>query len=347
MSEGGSRTVLPRASGAVPAKDARRAAVRPGPGPIPDEVVRTLEIALTRRTGGRMAGDHRGVGLGVGLELDRLRPYEPGDDVRRIDWNATARTGLPHVREDVPDRQLTAWLLLDRSPSMDFGTADRRKADVAEGAAIVVGRFVARRADRLGMVAFGGDALDVRPPAGGRTGLLGLHALLARDAVEDGRRGSTLADALRLVGAARTSPGLVVVVSDLRGPRDWQRPLTDVAGRHTVLVLEVGDPREEALVDVGELHLIDPETGRRLRVDTGDRRLREAFASTAARDRAEVADALRRLGIRHLRLGTAGSWLRDLAGGLAARPAVAPTTVGPAGAPGPILAGPVQPLRAT
>ncbi len=117
-----------------------------------------------------MTGDHLGVGHGTGFELDRIRPYEPGDDVRRIDWNATARTLVPQVREDVPDRQLTAWLLLDHSPSMHFGTADRRKADVAEGAALVVGRFAARRGNRLGIVSFGAGHETVTPPAGGEQG---------------------------------------------------------------------------------------------------------------------------------------------------------------------------------
>ena len=142
-----------------------RTAARPGPGPIADRLVHQLELTMDRRVGGRMAGDHRGLGRGNGIELDRIRPYEPGDDVRKIDWNATARTLVPHVREDVPERQLTAWLLLDHSPSMHFGTAERRKADVAEGAALVVGRFAARRGNRLGIVTFGGAKTDVMNPA--------------------------------------------------------------------------------------------------------------------------------------------------------------------------------------
>jgi uncharacterized protein (DUF58 family) len=139
-----------------------RTAARPGPGPIADRLVRQLELSLDRRVGGQMSGDHLGRGHGAGLELDRLRPYEPGDDVRKIDWNATARSIVPHVREDVPERQLTAWLLLDHSPSMHFGTAERRKADVAEGAALVVGRFAARRGNRLGIVTFGGEKTGER-----------------------------------------------------------------------------------------------------------------------------------------------------------------------------------------
>ena len=220
-----------------------RTPARPGPGPIADRLVRQLELSMDRRVGGRMTGDHLGIGRGTGLELDRIRPYEPGDDVRRIDWNATARTLIPQVREDVPDRQLTAWLLLDHSPSMHFGTADRRKADVAEGAALVVGRFAARRGNRLGIVTFGAGRETVvaagrRPP---------------RDARPDPRRRppnrprKAAASPRRLARSRSSAPpgaraGVVVIVSDFRGPRDWLAPLTDVAGRHAVVALEIARP---------------------------------------------------------------------------------------------------------
>ena len=164
-----------------------RTPARPGPGPIADSLVRQLELVIDRRVGGQMSGDHRGHGRGSGLELDRIRPYEPGDDVRKIDWNATARTLVPQVREDVPDRQLTAWLLLDHSPSMHFGTAERRKADVAEGAALVVGRFAARRGNRLGIVTFGAGRESVTPPTGGSRGMLGLLRAVASEPAEIGR----------------------------------------------------------------------------------------------------------------------------------------------------------------
>ena len=319
MTAGPTRTGTPARTGDLARLAGReRTPARPGPGPIADDLVRRLEIALSRRSGARLAGDHRGLGQGTGLDLDRIRPYEPGDDVRRIDWKATARSGIPQVREDVPDRQLTAWLLVDRSASMHFGTADRRKIDVAEGAALVVGRFVARRSDRLGVVAFGGASPRpvVQPPAGGRNGMLGLMRMLADEPPEEGTGGSTVATALQVVAASRTTAGLVTIVSDFRGPLDWRRALTDVVGRHTVLAIEVTDPREETLVDVGELTLIDPESGRSLRVDTADRRLREAFEAGAAAERAAVADEFRRLGVRHIRLSTQGSWLASMARGL-------------------------------
>ena len=297
-----------------------RTAARPGPGPIADRLVRQLELTLDRRVGGQMSGDHLGRGHGQGLELDRIRPYEPGDDVRRIDWNATARSLVPQVREDVPDRQLTAWLLLDHSPSMHFGTADRRKADVAEGAALVVGRFAARRGNRLGVVTFGAGREAVSPPAGGNRGMLGLLRAIATEPPEEGGGETSPARALGLVGAIRTTPGVVIIVSDFRGPRDWVPALTEVAGRHAVIALEVTDPREDALVDVGELTLVDPETGQTLRVDTGDRHLRTAFDEAATADRAALAAVFRRLAIRHLRLSTDGPWLPALAKGFTRTP---------------------------
>ena len=293
-----------------------RTPARPGPGPIAEALVRRLEVALTRRAGGRLTGDHRGRGLGEGLDPDRIRAYEPGDDVRRIDWNATARTLVPHVREDVPDRQLTAWIVLDQSASMHFGTADRRKTDVAEGAALVVGRFVARRSDRLGVVAFGAGPERISPPAGGRNGMLGLLRTLATDVPDEGGGTTSMARALHTVAASRTSTGLVTIVSDFRGRLDWRTALTELAGRHTVLAIEIVDPRETELVDVGELTLIDPETGRTLRVDTSDRRLRSTFRDAAAAERSTVAAEFARLGIRHLRLSTEGSWLPAFARGL-------------------------------
>jgi uncharacterized protein (DUF58 family) len=291
---------------------------RPGPGPISDEIARHLELGLSRRVGGRQTGDHRGLGAGEGLDLDRIRPYEPGDDVRRIDWNATARSLVPQVREDVPDRQLTAWILLDTSASMHFGTALHRKADVAEGAALVLGRAIVRRRDRLGTVTFGSTEAAPRmtPPSGGRLAMARLAGALAVETPDEGGGRTSVKSALRTIATSRTTGGLVVVISDFRGPLDWRPELTTVAGRHSVLAVEVYDPREELLVDVGDVTLTDPETGRVLRVDTADGRLRRAFEAAAAEDRRAVAGEFRRLGIRHLRLSTDGAWLATLARGL-------------------------------
>ena len=181
-----------------------RTEARPGPGPIADRLVRQLELTLDRRVGGQMSGDHLGAVTAPASSSTGSVPYEPGDDVRKIDWNATARTLVPQVREDVPDRQLTAWLLLDHSPSMHFGTADRRKADVAEGAALVVGRFAARRGNRLGVVTFGAGREVVTPPTGGSRGMLGLLRAIATEPPEEG--GGETSPARALASSARSAP---------------------------------------------------------------------------------------------------------------------------------------------
>src|SRR5437868_10232779 len=128
----------------------------PGPGPLSGASLRALELSVARRVDGLLAGDYRSALAGIGSELWQVRPYEPGDDVRRIEWNVTARTGQPHVRVELAERVLVTWLVLDASASMAFGTGDRRKADVAEGVAVSVGYAATRRGNRLGVVAFGG-----------------------------------------------------------------------------------------------------------------------------------------------------------------------------------------------
>ena len=292
---------------------------RPGPGPTPEALLRALDLTLGRRIRGLLPGEYRAHDLGGGTELAAIRPYEPGDDVRLIDWNVTARTTIPHVRVHVPERALTAWLLLDVSPSMTFGTADRRKADVAEGVAVAIGHLATQRGNRLGIVTFGGSRDRHVPPAAGRLGLLGLLHAARVESVEEGTGATSPATAMRIANAAAPRGGLVVIVSDFRGPRDWLRPLVALAARHHVVAIEIDDPREAELTDVGELTLIDAETGREVRVDTSSARLRDRFAEAASEERASVARDLRRLGVDHIVLSTAGSWLRTLAGELRVR----------------------------
>jgi uncharacterized protein (DUF58 family) len=287
---------------------------RPGPGPISEQLLRALDITVARRMEGLLAGDYRSRLLGDGSELAQVRPYTPGDDVRQIDWNVTARTGEPHVRVQHAERVLVTWLVLDTSPSMQFGTADRRKADVAEGAAIAVGHVATRRGNRLGVVTFGDARPRSAPVRQGRRGLLGLLSALRDDAEEPKQRvGSTeLGEAIRRADALARQRSFVVLVSDFRGPDDWHRPLLQLAGRHDVIAVEIRDPREQELPNAGELWLVDPETGRQLRVDTRSGKLRRRFAEAAAADRARVAKTLGSLGVRHVVLTTSGDWLRVL-----------------------------------
>ncbi len=287
----------------------------PGPGPMPEQLLRALDITIGRRVEAMLAGDYRSAVLGQGTELAQVRAYVPGDDVRQIEWNVTARTGEPHVRVQLAERVLVTWLMLDTSPSMRFGTADRRKADVAEGAALAIGHVASRRGNRLGVVTFGDSEPQSLPPRQGRVGLIGLLGAIRREHdVDPGRVGATsLGEAARRTSSLARQRALVVIVSDFRGPFDWRKPLLELAGRHDVLAVEVRDPREQELPNAGDLWLVDPETGRQLRVDTRDSKLRARFAAAAAEERTGLRRTLASLGIRHTVLSTQGDWLRALA----------------------------------
>lgn len=286
---------------------------RPGPGPMPLALLRALDISIGRRVEGLLAGDYRSVLHGPGSELALVRPYVAGDDVRLIDWNVTARTHEPHVRVTLAERVLVSWLVLDTSLSMQFGTADRRKADVAEGVALAVGHLATRRGNRLGVMTFGDSDPRALPPRQGRAGLIGLLAALRSEPDGTPMGATSLAGALRRTNALARQRSLMVVVSDFRGPRDWRRRLLELASRHDVLAVEIRDPREQELENVGMLWLVDPETGRQLRVDTRSSRLRARFAAAAAAERGAVARAVSSAGARHVVLTTQGDWLRELA----------------------------------
>jgi uncharacterized protein (DUF58 family) len=290
---------------------------RQGGGSVPSALVDALDLAFVRRAGGVLSGEHRGAGVGTGTELAQLRPYQPGDDVRQLDPSATARTGIPHVREHVPERMLTVWLAVDLSPSMAFGTADRLKSDVVEGVVDVVGTLAVRRGGKVGMLTFGAPVTRLLPPRGGRGARVGLHRALAEGVAADGSGGEPLEATIIRIGRLARVASLVVIVSDFGDPPDdWARPLAALAARHTLLALEIRDPREDALPEVGRVAMVDPETGGRVEVDTRSRRLREGFAAAAAEKRAGVARALRRAGAEHVVLSTEGSWARALGRGL-------------------------------
>jgi uncharacterized protein (DUF58 family) len=296
-----------------PLRTVERAPDKPGPGPVPPSVLRSLDLAVLRRVESLVPGEHLTPQVGAGTELAMIRPYFPGDDVRHIDWNVTARMREPHVRVHVGERALTAWLVLDTSASMTFGTADRRKVDVAEGVAIAVGHVASRRGNRLGVVAFGGEGPKVLRPRQGRIGLLQLLAELRNEPEEDGLGATSLGAAVGTVAAVARQRGLIVIVSDFRGERDWEGALRALRGRHGVLAVEIRDPRELELTPMGDLWLVDPETGRQLQVNTSRRSVRRRFAEAAAAERADVGAALRRAGADHVVLSTEGDWLRDLA----------------------------------
>ena len=280
---------------------------------MPQRVVEALDLVVANRAAGALPGDRRAAGLGAGTELAQLRPYEPGDDVRHLDAAATARLGEPYVRLHVPERTLTTWILLDTSPSMAFGTADRLKFDVAEGVALVLARLAVRRAGRVGLVAFGAGPPRLLRPRASKPGVSAVRRLLGEGVAADGHSDPDgLAVALQRLREVATQPGLVAVISDFRGQEGWLAPLGAIRTRHSVLAVEVGDPREREVPAVGRLAVVDPETGDRMEVDTSSGAVRERFARIEAEGRAEVARDLRRLRINHVTLSTAGDWLREL-----------------------------------
>jgi uncharacterized protein (DUF58 family) len=280
---------------------------------MPSALVEALDLPVARRTAGLLPGDRRAAGVGTGTELAQLRAYQVGDDVRQIDAAATARTGEPHVRVHVPERTLTTWIVVDVSPSMAFGTADRLKSDVAEGVANVIGRLAVRRAGRIGLLTFGSDKMRLIPPRGSRPALIGVRRTLNEGVAVDGQSDPlALAHALGRIGRIAAQPGFVVVVSDFRDYRDWATPMGGLRMRHSVLAVEVRDPREGALPAVGRLALIDPETGARVEIDSNHRALRERFAAAERRRRDEVVRELRRLRVDHAVLSTDGDWLFEL-----------------------------------
>ncbi len=284
---------------------------RPGPGPLREGHLRKLDLTIRRRVDGLLAGEHRAAALGEGTELAQVRPYVAGDDVRRIDWNVTARTGEPHVRDHVAERAARTWLLLDTSASMTFGTADRRKWDVAEGVALAVGHVAAWRGNRLAVATFGDAAPVVHPDRHGRKGLLGLLHTLQREPSGEPTGPTSFADACDRAARLIRRRAHVVAVSDFRGPVD-RRALVRLAERRDVVAIEIRDPREQELPNVGHVWLVDPETRDQLQVDTRDRGVRARFAEAAAADRDELARMFRSAGVPHVALSTSGDWLRSL-----------------------------------
>jgi uncharacterized protein (DUF58 family) len=291
---------------------------RQGPGPMPGPLLDALDVAIQRLIARTLSGSRRATGVGLGTELAQLRVYEPGDDVRHIDAAASARTAALHVRVHVPERALTTWIVLDLSASMAFGTAERLKIDVAEGAALVFARLGVRRAGSVGVVACGvpGEpgGLRVLPPRGSKPGLVAVGKLLEQGVAPDGAGAepSTLADAITRTFRLSKLPGLVVIISDFRDQHEWERPLGALRLRHAVVAIEVGDRAEAELPAVGRLALVDPESGALVRVDSSNPRLRERFAALERERRELVAVELRRLGIRHIPLFTDQDWLVEL-----------------------------------
>ncbi|WP_410657938.1 DUF58 domain-containing protein [Amycolatopsis sp. lyj-112] len=274
--------------------------------------LRTLELDVRRRLDGLLQGNHLGLVPGPGSEPGEARPYQPGDDVRRMDWAVTARTTSPHIRETVADRELETWLVADLSASLDFGTALCEKRDLVVCATAAVAHLTGGGGNRIGALVSNGAGSITRIPA--RGGLPHARGLVRKVAetprAEDGVRGD-LAAALEKLRRPPRRRGLAVVVSDFLGDTEWQRPLRALGGHHDLIAVEVVDPRDIDLPDVGTVVLADPETGRQREVHASAL-LRKEFGAAAHAHRQDVAGALRRAGAAHLVLRTDSDWIADM-----------------------------------
>ena len=303
-----------------------------------EAVLSRLQLLVTRTLDGLLQGDYVGLLPGPGSEAGESREYRPGDDVRRMDWPVTARTTQPHVRRTVADRELETWMAIDLSASVDFGTAQWLKRDLVIAAAAAMAHLTVRGGNRIGAVVGTGSGPVGNPPAGrslfrrrpaatataaahpsivrmparpGRKEAQGLLRAIARTEVRPGR--IDLGELIDKLNRPPRRRGVAVVISDFLAPVDgWARPVRKLAVRHDVLAIEVVDPRELELPDVGVLTLTDPETGELHEVQTADPALRRRYAEAAGEQRGAIAQALRGAGAAHLRLRTDTDWLLDI-----------------------------------
>jgi len=240
-----------------------------------------------------------------------------GDDVRRMDWPVTARTTVPHIRQTIADRELETWMVVDLSPSMDFGTGRTEKRELVLAAITAVVQLTVRGGNRVGAIVANGEQSYLIPARSGRA-----HAryLVRRVAQTPRAAGSGRNDLARLLESLRRPPrrrGLVAVVSDFldgdgSGTPGWDRAMRALTARHQLLGIEVVDPRELDLPAAGLVTFVDPETGRQLEVQTSDRVVRARYAEAAAAQRARIAAALRHAGAAHLQLRTDRDWVSDV-----------------------------------
>ena len=281
--------------------------------PAPERVLQRLDWQVIRRLDGLLQGDYRSLFYGHALDFADLREYQPEDDIRHIDWNVTARMDTPYVRQYVEDREITAWFLLDLSPSMDFGAVDNQKRTVLIDFVATLARLLTRHGNRVGMISYGGSKAGTIPPRGGRMQVLRLlndllkQPQLARAPFTDL---TPLLDAgLRQIRRR----GLIFIVSDFISAPGWEKALRLLNQRHEVLAIRLWDPREMELPDIGPIIMEDAETGEQLYVDTRDRKFRQRFKEAAQRREATLHDAFRRSGVDALPLSTEEDLVRAIA----------------------------------
>jgi uncharacterized protein (DUF58 family) len=247
-----------------------------------------MEWTVLRRLDGLLQGDYRTLFRGQGLDLADLREYQYGDDVRHIDWNVTARLQTPYIREYHEDREITAWFLLDLSPSIDFGSHEVRKRAVSENFVAVIGRLLTRHGNRVGAMLYGSGVDAVIPASSGRRHVLSILHAMGVPRVPKGTSRTNLSDLLRAAAHMVHRRSLVFVVSDFFSEPGWERLLGTLAQRHEIVAVRLYDPLESELPDLGLVPFRDAETGEQVLVDTHDAAFRERFAEAAQRREAAL-----------------------------------------------------------
>ncbi len=268
-----------------------------------ENLVQRLEWTVIRRLDGLLHGDYQTLFRGFGLDLADLREYQYHDDVRYIDWNVTARLMTPYIRVYNEDREVTAWFLMDLSPSVDFGSHTKKRS-VSTAFVTVLARLLTRHGNRVGALFYGDSVDTVIPARNGRRHVLHiLHRLLSRP--ERASAAPTdLRDFLQTAFRVMQRRSLVFVVSDFISKPGWAEPLAHLAQRHEIVAVRLYDPVEMELPDLGLLVMRDAETGEQLFVDTHDRRFRKRFAAVAERREQELRSAFRQAGVDVLELST-------------------------------------------
>ncbi|MFI7128737.1 DUF58 domain-containing protein [Nonomuraea sp. NPDC050153] len=275
----------------------------------PERLLLRLEWKVVRRLDGRLQGAHRTAHRGSGIDFTGLRPYTDGDDARHIDWNVTARLDEPHLRVFTEDRELTVWLVLDRSASMAAGRPGRGKRDVLAELALVLARLFGRGGNRVGALLFDTGMLHVVPPGTSRRHALRIGAELERTSESVGGATTDLAEMLDAAGRFARRRALVVVLSDFIGEGDWERSLQRLARRHEVVALRIVDTADDVLPEAGLIVVEDAETGEQLVVDSADPLLRVRFREAVDARDARLTAGMRRAGVPVHRIDTD----RDLA----------------------------------
>jgi len=271
-----------------------------------------LEWTIVRRLDGLLQGDYRTIFKGQGLDLADIREYAFGDDVRHIDWNVTARLDTPYVREYLEDREISAQFLLDLSPSVDFGTVDRRKRDLLLDFTGVLARLLTRHGNKVGATIYATRVERAIPARSGR-----IQVLRILNEIEDRPRLeraplTSLSDLLDAGMRNLKRRSLVFVISDFFSTEGWEERLAQIARRHETLAVRLVDPRESELPDIGPVVLTDSETGEQLRVDTHDRGFRERFTDAARRREERLARAFARASVDVLTLRTEDDMVRAI-----------------------------------